>query len=489
MGKKKDAATIQSKKNHFTCFSCMSCDLDMRKYVMHEHEALKITICEPCYKQHIDEKSKDKKWHGASEWDEVDDQGKQLYCEICGEGGELLACDEQECCASYCVKCLGDWLGEKGLNDIMEDDQIPFVCFRSIDRDDIQEIFPNYYRFRQLSKKYLKEQAALELIEENGYVSDEDATLAIKKAVKNNTGTAKKSGNRIKKFTCFSCFEKCDMSREHLPFIHSKFNVALCSSCHAYLNGDPSEWTLTDGKNDYCVLSGEGGDIVSCDKCENSFTTDVLKKWLDKKGYNKLMEDEDAPFECFTCNPKLGNYQEFLKKTQEFMNVFSDNYSPGKSSKNKNDGKDREEVKRKEKSARTTEKYVKYFEESDSTDLDEPVQIDSIKTVNAKVTDAPKTFDQLKHLDKKLTNGDDKKLTDELKAATKKKEPTTKTTFDNNSTKLPKQNSPKKSPTKASMPPSKRATLDYWEKYINEASDEYKSTDTFKRLKAILQDD
>ena len=68
------------------------------------------------------------------------------------------------------------------LEEIMEDDQIPFVCFKTIEPEDIQDIFPNYYRFRQLSKRYMKEKSALELIEENGYISEEDINLAIKKS-------------------------------------------------------------------------------------------------------------------------------------------------------------------------------------------------------------------------------------------------------------------------------------------------------------------
>ena len=289
MVKKKDVSTTQ--KYAFTCFICHQTNLEFSKFEIHEHESLQVTCCKPCYESHVDVKDSTKKWHGSSEWEMTDESGKQVYCEICAEGGELLACDEPECCKSFCTKCLAQWLGSRALEEIMEDSQIPFVCFCSIDKEDIQEIFPFYHRFRQLSKKFIKEKAAYELISENGYISDENVGLAIKKAVKHTKTTQKSSTSKIKKFTCFSCFEKCDMSKEHLPFVHKKFNVALCSSCWGFLNGDPSEWTMTDGKNDYCVVSGEGGDIVSCDKCENSFTTDVLKKWLTKKQFDHLMEN------------------------------------------------------------------------------------------------------------------------------------------------------------------------------------------------------
>merc|ERR1712110_967783 len=67
---------------------------------------------------------------------------------------------------------------------------------------------------------------------------------------------------------------------------------------------------------------GSSGNIVSCDKCPNSFTTDVLKRWLSKKKFEYLMENDEAPFECFSCEPTLGNFQEFQKKTKEFMSAF-----------------------------------------------------------------------------------------------------------------------------------------------------------------------
>jgi len=310
----------------------------------------------------------------------------------------------------------------------MEDSQIPFVCFCSIDKEDIQEIFPIYHRFRQLSKKYIKEKAAYELISENGYISDENVGLAIKKAVKHTKTTQKSSTCKIKKFTCFSCFEKCDMSKEHLPFVHKKFNVALCSSCWGFLNGDPSEWTLTDGKNDYCVVSGEGGDIVSCDKCVNSFTTDVLKKWLTKKQFDHLMENDDEPFHCFSCDSSLGHFADFQKKTKEYMSAFDgdeftvENQSP----KRKFNSSSMEmSTPLSKTSDRVKNKNVNYEEMPEYTDVDDPLD---------------------------MLNGH----------------------AESNSTDKP--------------PPSKKQVRDYWQKIIDGGSKKYKNTEIYDKLKKILEE-
>ena len=62
------------------------------------------------------------------------------------------------------------------------------------------------------------------------------------------------------------------------------------------------EWTLdADGKSNFCVISGEGGEIMTCETpaCPNSFSVDLLKLWMENSEWDKLMADEDIPFHCF----------------------------------------------------------------------------------------------------------------------------------------------------------------------------------------------
>ena len=98
MGKKSKSA------NSFQCFVCQESNLDRNDYNICEHDSLKVTMCDSCNEPH----SSDGKWHSTKEWKERDDKGKCIYCEICGEGGTLLPCDD--CSFSY-----SQW-SEKGQN-------------------------------------------------------------------------------------------------------------------------------------------------------------------------------------------------------------------------------------------------------------------------------------------------------------------------------------------------------------------------------------
>lgn len=125
-----------------------------------------------------------------------------------------------------------------------------------------------------------------------------------------------------KEHECFSCFETFTFTKDRLPKTHKKLKIALCDKCAEYLESD--DWTFTDGKSDYCIISGDGGEIVSCDTkgCKNSFDINVLKKWLPKKMLKTIINDDDAFFKCFACNPRLGHYPEFMAKTKGYMNAF-----------------------------------------------------------------------------------------------------------------------------------------------------------------------
>merc|ERR1712127_727184 len=88
--------------------------------------------------------------------------------------------------------------------------------------------------------------------------------------------------------------------------------------------------TYTDqGKSEYCVLTGtdQGGDeIFVCDTqgCENVFCEMVLKHWLTKPEFDLIMNDEDAEFHCFVCNPDQGNFKKFIKESENYMNAFKE---------------------------------------------------------------------------------------------------------------------------------------------------------------------
>jgi len=135
------------------------------------------------------------------------------------------------------------------------------------------------------------------------------------------------NGKKIKKYTCFSCFDPIlRMTPRKMPEKHRDLGVSICVQCHSDLYDAEDEFTFTDGKMDYCCITADGGNVVSCDKCERSYSEDVLKKWLGEKETKALMEDEDAEFVCFKCNPELGRYPMFLEHTGLFEKAYDKEY-------------------------------------------------------------------------------------------------------------------------------------------------------------------
>lgn len=294
---------------------------------MTKHQTLHVAICDNCKEQHMSEN----KWHDSKEWTERDDKGKCIYCEICGEGGTLLPCDM--CEFSYCTnKCLKTWMGDRKLEELLEDEKITFECFHCLHKkrpDAISTTFPNYEKFlkqteKQFKQPYTKKPKASnkkyvesDEFDDNDHIetdsdidldnlpsppapsssrkkkasyreldsdeeredssSDDEKPLKPIPAKKSTPSPIKKvveekynAKETSKPFTCFSCFEKQTMTPSKLPKMHpskmakcekDKLKIVICDKCYNYVDSD--DWTYTEGKSDYCVISGEGGEIYS----------------------------------------------------------------------------------------------------------------------------------------------------------------------------------------------------------------------------------
>jgi len=103
-----------------------------------------------------------------------------------------------------------------------------------------------------------------------------------------------------------------------------EYKTACCKTCLEFISDDG--WTLgQDNKSDYCVI-GQGGEIISCDtkQCKNSFTLDALRRWMGTEAVEELVENEDKPFHCFSCNTSLGSFKSFLEKTEHWTKLSED---------------------------------------------------------------------------------------------------------------------------------------------------------------------
>ncbi|KAJ8976549.1 hypothetical protein NQ317_011813 [Molorchus minor] len=109
-----DANPVQFTKIH--CTACnvhlgSALDAQGNRFV---HPLLKVLICKGCYH-----------FYTSGEF-EKDEDGSELYCRWCGQGGQVICCSS--CEMVFCKKCIRINYGRKKLTEIRDSDE--WLCFR-----------------------------------------------------------------------------------------------------------------------------------------------------------------------------------------------------------------------------------------------------------------------------------------------------------------------------------------------------------------------
>jgi len=399
--RKSTCSQITNARNKFMCFACLDGDLDINEFEMFQHKDLEVSLCDTCYDTHGAEK-----WHNAGDWKLRDENNKCQFCEICGEGGTLLPCDK--CSLSYCTSCLKYWLGEEKLQNILDDDTFEFNCFVCLkkegDQGKLDAAFPQYKKFREATVKYGNSQVNV-----RSHQIEEDIKDELKSKMK------------VKRFKCFSCFDVKDFTAKTKMTVHAKFNTTTCGDCHHQLSQD--DWTYTDeGKSEFCVLTGtdQGGDeIFVCDTqgCENVFCEMVLKHWLTKPEFDLIMNNEDAEFHCFVCNPDQGNYKKFLKDSENYINGFAledADFKPSDESERKlkkiedQKRKRKEEKKLQEQSSSSSKRSSRKRAAEVEDDSDEEMSVPKTRNLKLSFTEDNSEIESDPETDYTKANGDAK---------------------------------------------------------------------------------
>ena len=55
--------------------------------------------------------------------------GKEIYCTLCGDGGDIISCDRPSCTSSLCQSCIRRISGEEYLQRLLDDESIVWECF------------------------------------------------------------------------------------------------------------------------------------------------------------------------------------------------------------------------------------------------------------------------------------------------------------------------------------------------------------------------
>ncbi|KAF7287221.1 hypothetical protein GWI33_002041 [Rhynchophorus ferrugineus] len=104
---------------HFSKIHCTACNLHLgsalaganNRFV---HPLLKVLICKNCYH-----------FYTSGEF-EKDEDGSELYCRWCGQGGQVLCCSS--CEYVFCKRCIRNNFGQKKFKEIRDSDD--WNCFR-----------------------------------------------------------------------------------------------------------------------------------------------------------------------------------------------------------------------------------------------------------------------------------------------------------------------------------------------------------------------
>ena len=114
---------------------------------------------------------------------------------------------------------------------------------------------------------------------------------------------------------CTSCFRQINHKQAGSVLRHPHLGVPVCKQCrNFYYDG---AWTKDEeGYYEFCRWCANGGDLLCCDSCKNSFCKKCIKRNL---GRIKVTEIEESDtWNCFVCHPK-----QIWKQRSMFYSLWS----------------------------------------------------------------------------------------------------------------------------------------------------------------------
>ncbi|KAM7540098.1 hypothetical protein Aperf_G00000036489 [Anoplocephala perfoliata] len=99
--------------------------------------------------------------------------------------------------------------------------------------------------------------------------------------------------------------------------VHPHLSVILCKKCLKFY-GKGEFAKDADGKDENCRWCGDGGDLICCDSCSNTFCKSCIKRNLGRTFLQNIenLNDDDS-WNCLICNSSV-----LVPLQQECMEVF-----------------------------------------------------------------------------------------------------------------------------------------------------------------------
>lgn len=100
---------------------------------------------------------------------------------------------------------------------------------------------------------------------------------------------------------CTACWKQVNHHVKNDVNRHPMLGVPICRSCYNFY-GEDEDWEKDEeGWDIYCRWCANGGDLICCDSCTNTFCKRCIQR---NKGRSKVAEITSADkWECFSCRP------------------------------------------------------------------------------------------------------------------------------------------------------------------------------------------
>lgn len=99
--------------------------------------------------------------------------------------------------------------------------------------------------------------------------------------------------------------------------MHPHLSVIVCKRCLKFY-GKGEFARDVDGKDENCRWCGDGGDLICCDSCSNTFCKSCIKRNLGRSFLQDIEDlNDDDSWNCLICNPSV-----LVPLQQECLEVF-----------------------------------------------------------------------------------------------------------------------------------------------------------------------